>query len=163
MTCTCGLPGTFDTCCGPFLAGTVLPPTAEALLRARYSAFVKGNIDYIVDTHTEATRKDLDRRTIEAWSTQSEWLGLEILGQEGGAANDETGTIDFVARFRVQGQDQEHHEIATFAKADNRWWFVDGAQPVEPSFRRTEPKIGRNDPCSCGSGKKFKKCCGGKA
>ncbi len=29
-----------------------------------------------------------------------------------------------------------------------------------PPFRRTEPKVGRNESCPCGSGKKFKKCCG---
>ncbi len=33
---------------------------------------------------------------------------------------------------------------------------------VQP-FVRTAPKVGRNEPCLCGSGKKFKKCCGGTA
>lgn len=31
---------------------------------------------------------------------------------------------------------------------------------VQEPVRRAEPKVGRNDPCPCGSGRKYKKCCG---
>jgi len=81
--------------------------------------------------------------------------------------------VEFTARYKAQGKVLEHHEVSKFRKAEGRWFFVDGdshvheegkghehhRQPQAPVVRDT-PKLGRNDPCGCGSGKKFKKCCG---
>jgi SEC-C motif-containing protein len=161
MTCDCGSGIAFESCCGPFLAGAAAP-TAEALLRSRYTAFVRGDVDYIVSTHAARTRSQIDRSEIEHWSRQSRWQGLEILHSEPDDPTAGSAQIEFVARFHLNGQDQVHHELASFVREDGRWFFLDGAPPKSQP-RRVEPKPGRNDPCPCGSGKKFKKCCGAAA
>ena len=73
---------------------------------------------------------------------------------------DEQGEVQFKARYRRDGKETVHHEISlfTYSKTGKRWYYSDGKEIVEPL--RAENKAGRNDPCPCGSGKKFKKCCG---
>lgn len=159
MTCPCGSGRNFDQCCGPILAGERAPATAEALMRARYSAYVRQQTDFIHESTLPRMRAELDPAATDAWSRQAEWRGLEILHTEGGGARDEDGVVEFVARYSMQGQDVDHHEIATFEKQDGKWFFVDGQEPKQVPFRRAEPKVGPNDPCPCGSGKKWKKCC----
>jgi len=68
--------------------------------------------------------------------------------------------VDFIAYFKIKNERIRHHELATFLKVDGDWFFDDGLGVPAPQVVRTEPKIGRNDPCPCNSGKKFKKCCG---
>ena len=86
-------------------------------------------------------------------------LGLTILATEAGGEGDETGTVEFVARYRAKGHDLSHHERSTFRRVDGRWHFVDG-KTIKPPPVKAEPRAGRNDPCPCGSGKKFKRCHG---
>ncbi len=129
-------------------------------MRARYAAFASGNVDFILESHDPATRGELDPKLIEQWSKQSEWLGFELIESRNGGVDDDEGSVEFVARYAIQGKQQEHHELATFAKIDGKWFFVDGLVAGGSTFRRETPKLGRNDPCGCGSGKKFKKCCG---
>jgi SEC-C motif-containing protein len=135
-------------------------PTAEDLMRSRYTAYATGHIDHVVATHDPATRDTVDRDASAAWSKQSTWLGLEIVATEAGGADDSTGVVEFVARFSLAGRIQQHHERSRFRKEDGHWYYVDGetmkARPVE----REAAKVGRNEPCPCGSGKKFKKCHG---
>src|ERR1051326_4302869 len=85
MTCPCGLGESLETCCGPYLAHTAKPPTAEALMRSRYTAYATGNVDYIVETHDPDRRGEVDRKNTELWSKHSEWLGLEDHSAEEGA------------------------------------------------------------------------------
>lgn len=157
--CPCGSGKNFDVCCEPFLTGKKNPATAEELMRSRYTAFHEGEIDYIYNTHHESTRSELDLEGIRTWATESEWLGLEILGTEKGLAQDTEGQVEFRCLFNYNKKNQSHHELSTFKKDNGKWYFVDGALK-DTTFTRTEPKVGRNDPCHCGSGKKFKKCCG---
>jgi SEC-C motif domain protein len=158
--CFCGSGSAFELCCQPFLRGEREATTAEALMRARYSAFATGTVDYIVRTLDPRRRRSFDENTIREWALNSEWHGLEIKATKDGAPENERGTVEFIARYSQQGVQQEHHEVAEFRKENDRWYFVDGKVSGATPFVRTEPKIGRNDPCSCGSGKKFKKCCG---
>ena len=137
-----------------------MPETAEALMRSRYTAFVVGDIDYIFDTHDPDTVHQVERSSTEQWSKQSEWLGLEILDTDLGGREDYTGTVEFVARYKVRSTTINHREIATFRKQNGRWLFVDGEEVAGPPVVREGPRVGRNDPCPCGSGKKYKKCCG---
>jgi SEC-C motif-containing protein len=160
MPCTCGNPGSFEECCAPILAGTRPAPTAVALMRARYSAYAHGNIDFVFDSLAPESRHDFDRPSAEQWSRQSKWLGLEVVRTERGGPGDRDGVVEFIARFEVQGQAVEHHEVATFRNDEGRWLFVDGQLRKQEPFRRAAPKVGANDPCPCGSGKKWKKCCG---
>jgi SEC-C motif-containing protein len=129
-------------------------------MRSRYSAYVAGNIDYIVDTHDPERAKDVDRKNTEQWSKNAEWLGLEILSTEQGTPADEVGVVEFVARYKLSGVKVDHRERALFRKHSGRWVFVDGIEIKGPPVVRSEPRVGRNDPCPCGSGKKYKKCHG---
>jgi len=180
MNCPCGSKHPFETCCAPYLDGTELPPTAEALMRSRYVAYAKGNIDYVNATLAPEKRGDVQTATAKQWAAASQFKGLKILAVEKGSPSDRTGTVEFTATFKQGSDTWDHHEISKFRKdADGHWYFVEGDShrhrageghhhghhmhshqiPQQPIVR-AGPKIGRNDPCPCGSGKKFKKCCG---
>jgi len=155
--CPCSSGKPFDDCCGPLLSGARPAPTAEALMRSRYSAFATGNIDYLEQSLQPGTRGDFNPDHARDWSSSSEWTGLEVRSTRAGQPGDAEGMVEFVAHFRMNGKDHVHHETGRFAFEDGRWWYVDGTMGPPP---RTAVKVGRNDPCLCGSGKKFKKCCG---
>ena len=158
--CPCGSGKSLEECCAPLFDGAREAKTAEELLRARYSAFACHRMDYVRDTTHPAQLAQFDAAGAEAWSNQSEWTGLEIRGTEKGGENDDVGYVDFVARYRQGGIPQEHHEFAEFRKKDGKWYFWDASFVKPETVRREAPKVGRNDPCPCGSGKKYKKCCG---
>jgi len=160
LVCVCGKGESLETCCGPYLSGEKLPPTAEALMRSRYTAYAQGNVDYIIDTHDPERSGEVDRSSTETWSRKSEWLGLEILGTEAGTEDDEEGVVEFVARYKLKGVTVDHRERAEFRRIKGRWFFMDGHEIAPPPARKLTPDVGRNDPCPCGSGKKYKKCCG---
>ena len=160
MKCPCGASESFESCCGRYLRGEALPESAELLMRSRYSAYALGEIDYILRTHDPATVHQVDRKNTELWSKQSQWLGLEIVRSERGGSGDDAGLVEFVARYKIRGVIVEHRERAKFRRENGRWWFVDGEEIKGPPKQRDEPRVGRNEPCSCGSGKKYKKCHG---
>lgn len=157
-TCPCGLEKTYKDCCEPFILGTKKAPTAEALMRSRYTAFTVNKLDYVERTHHKSTRNELDMEQVKSWAENSEWLGLEIRETEGGKEKDSNGKVEFICKFNFNGTEQVHHELSTFEKEGDEWFFVDGVMRNN-TYRRSAPKVGRNDPCSCGSGKKAKKCC----
>ena len=159
QTCPCGSEATYAKCCQPYIQGKKKAGSAEALLRSRYTAFVKGEIDYILETHHTKTKGEVKREGIEEWSKTSEWLGFNILEIEGGGENDTNGTIKFEVKYRVKGKLEDHREKSLFEKENGEWRFLD-AVAAGGTVQRSEPKVGRNDPCPCGSGKKHKKCCG---
>ncbi|HET6611234.1 MAG TPA: YchJ family protein [Kofleriaceae bacterium] len=161
--CPCGSGKTFADCCQLYLSGTEKPPTAEALMRSRYSAYVVHDIDYVFRTHDPKTSDDVDREASEKWSTQAEWQGMEVVSTEGGQAGDKKGVVEFIARYRLKDQDFTHHEISQFERRDGTWLYLDGEMVKPKPVRRAEPKVGRNEPCPCGSGKKYKKCHGAAA
>ncbi|HLV21388.1 MAG TPA: YchJ family protein [Polyangiaceae bacterium] len=160
MTCVCGTGESTETCCLPLIRGERRAETAEQLMRSRYTAYALGEIDHIIGSHDPERVDDVDRASTEAWSKQAEWLGLEILGTEAGGPHDDAGTVDFLARYKMRGVVVPHRERAEFRKHDGHWVFVDGKEIASPPQRREAPRVGRNDPCPCGSGKKHKKCCG---
>jgi SEC-C motif domain protein len=177
MKCPCGSDSDFEMCCGPFLAGQALPDTAEKLMRSRYTAYTRANIEYLKMTMTPEGRKDFDAATTEQWAKGSKWKGLKILDTEKGMPEDITGVVEFIATYEQAGEGVDHHEVSQFRKSkDGQWLFVDGeghqhkegeghqhGAPKTAPVVREGSKIGRNDPCPCGSGKKFKKCCEGKS
>jgi SEC-C motif-containing protein len=158
--CYCGSSSSYAQCCQPFHSGSKKPETAEKLMRSRYSAYVVGSIDYIHETNDPRSKDAFDREAAEAWSKKSDWLGLEIVATRAGQPGDAEGEVEFKAKYRFEGEETVHHEVSLFRfdKAAGRWFYADGKTIQEP-IQRTEPKVGRNDPCSCGSGKKYKKCC----
>ncbi|WP_418964511.1 YchJ family protein [Cetobacterium sp.] len=132
--------------------------TAEELMRARYSAFEKGDIEFIVETHHPETKENMDIEETRKWALNSEWLGLEIVSTENGTENDSEGIVEFKAFYKENGKEIVHHEKSRFVKVDNQWLYY-GWLPLQGTIVKEE-RIGRNDPCTCGSGKKYKKCCG---
>jgi len=156
--CNSGLP--YAECCEPLIRGTVKAPGPEALMRARYSAFAHVEMPYLLETLHPGQRSDYDEAGATRWARESDWTGLEILQVTGDPATGNTGTVEFRASYRRNGEKLEHHELAEFRKTGDTWYFYDGKMVTPGQFRRETPKVGRNDPCHCGSGKKYKKCCG---
>jgi SEC-C motif-containing protein len=158
--CHCGSGQPYSSCCAPYIEGEAIAPSAEALMRSRYSAYVEHAIDYLGETLHPEHRADWDRDATRRWSEGAEWLGLQVVSTEAGQLGDTEGWVEFIADFKDQGKAQHHHERSRFLIQDGRWYYVDGEVPRPQTRRHEAPKVGRNDPCPCGSGKKFKKCCG---
>lgn len=144
MNCPCGSGAPLEECCGRFLHGGLLPDTAEQLMRSRYTAYVLQDVDYLVETQA-----DPDREAVAKWAAEAEFTGLEVRD----ATPDE---VEFVATWRVGPEVHRHHERSRFERRGGRWIYLDGRAPQA----RPKAAAGRNDPCPCGSGRKYKKCCG---
>lgn len=157
--CPCGKEREFEQCCSVIIKDQSKAKTAEDLMRARYTAYATGAIDFIMQSHLNTEGEPPNREALKAWSRDSDWLGLEVVAALKGGPKDTEGQVEFKARYKLEGQEQVHHERAEFERVDGLWFFSDGT-PVTAQFIRQSPKVGRNDPCSCGSGKKHKKCCG---
>jgi SEC-C motif-containing protein len=159
-TCPCGSGSDYSRCCAPFLSGAAVPDTAEKTMRSRYTAYARVNIPYLMDTLHPDNREEGDEEGARRWAERSEWIGLDIVATDGGGPSDSEGVVEFVARFRDRkGETHSHHEVSRFVKEKGRWLFREGHGPEQQPVRNTSPKVGRNDPCPCGSGKKYKKCC----
>jgi len=159
VNCPCGSGLAFALCCEPYISGDKKAPTAEALMRSRYSAYVQHAIDYIMDTCTKDEKTQIDFQQTKKWSENSDWLGLKILSTEKGGTQDTEGTVEFEASYEMDGLKEVHHESAKFVKEDGIWLYAEG-HVVPKTVVRSGPKVGRNESCPCGSGKKYKHCCG---
>lgn len=158
--CPCGSGIAFTDCCQPLIESRKDAETAEALMRSRYTAHAIKSFDYLFGTTLPDSRQEEDRKSTAAWSKRLEWQSLAIRNVEKGGTEDDTGLVEFIARYRKDGKAFDHHEIAEFVRQDGKWYFKDGQPPQTVQVVREGPKVGRNDPCPCGSGKKYKKCCG---
>jgi SEC-C motif-containing protein len=157
--CPCGSGVDYAACCEPYITGQKNAPTAEALMRSRYSAYTVHAIDYIITTCMAEGREKIDYKETKAWSEKSRWQGLKILAVEKGGLQDNEGIVEFEAAYERDGLKDVHHERAQFKKKDGIWLYDDGHVETQ-TVVRSSPKVGRNDPCPCGSGKKYKHCCG---
>ncbi|MDH5218203.1 MAG: YchJ family metal-binding protein [Gammaproteobacteria bacterium] len=155
--CPCGSGLDYEKCCGTFHQGKGNAKTAEALMRSRYAAFAKNNFDYLSQTNHEEVKNENDTEQNRELYKKFEWLGLSILDTEKGQADDHEGFVDFTAKYRVAGGEHTIREKSYFIKQDDKWYYVQGKSLQAPQAKTN--KLGRNDPCSCGSGKKYKKCC----
>jgi len=155
--CPCNSQKEYLACCAPFLEGEQDAPTAVALMRSRYTAHVKADIDYIIETVHPEYRAQSDRKAIESWAKETVWERLEIIKTEKGLEGDDVGRVVFRAHYKHHNNVKVHAEDSFFKKEGGKWYFVEGRDAI---ITGTKPaKIGRNDACYCGSGKKFKKCC----
>ncbi|RJQ84990.1 YchJ family protein [Amycolatopsis panacis] len=118
-SCPCGLPEAYGACCGPFHRGEQHAPTAERLMRSRYSAFDVGDRDYLLATWHPDTRP----RRLRLDPGQ-EWLRLEVVGHTGGSLLANEGTVEFRAYYRHRGQDDVLHENSRFVREAGRWYYV---------------------------------------
>jgi SEC-C motif domain protein len=147
--CSCGSGKEYSQCCEPYISGKVLPPTPEALMRSRYTAYSQANIDYIKKTMLGKALQGFDESGAREWAKKVNWLGLQVIRSVDKSSKDNVGLVEFLAKYTYQGEKHLIYEVSEFVKKEGVWYYVDGVNP----------KIGRNDTCSCGSGKKYKKCC----
>ncbi|MBP9722782.1 MAG: YchJ family protein [Gammaproteobacteria bacterium] len=156
--CPCGSNNQYLDCCGLYITADKFPETPEQLMRSRYTAYTMANIDYIFDTMRDNALKNSDRVEALKWAKSSKWLGLEVLKTSVNLENTE-GEVEFIAKFQQNSHTQEHREHAKFKKYHNKWYYIGEVPKVKAIPQLNKEKIGRNDECHCGSGKKYKKCC----
>lgn len=135
--CPCGGPA-LATCCGPYIEGAAIAPTAEALMRSRYTAYGQRNEPYLLATWHASTRP---AEPLFGAEEKLHWLGLEVKSslrlrqRKAEHADEERDTVEFVARFKVGGRAERLHEVSNFVReadpADGalRWFYVDGHFP----------------------------------
>lgn len=118
--CYCGNPIPFSDCCEPYIKGIKAAPTAETLMRSRYSAYAVHAIEYLLKTTHISQRKYHSKKGIEQWAVSNQWVKLEVL-----QATEKT--VEFKAYFLDdQLQPQVHHEKSTFKQQNGHWFYVDG-------------------------------------
>ena len=162
VDCPCGSGADESACCGPVLGGGVAM-TALALMRSRYTAYVRRAVPYLIATHDPATRATVNRETLTQSCRDTTWRGLEIVTTVAGGRDDTIGVVEFIARGVSRGTPFTQHERSRFRRLDGRWVYT-GADPSSASAPATTVisggRPGRNDPCPCGSGQKYKRCHG---
>ena len=166
--CPCGTEFPYTDCCGPLIRGASPADTAEDLMRSRFTAFAKGLWDYIEETRYP------DGQELSAWYKTKflhdgiSWTKLNILDAKNGDVSDDEGEVSFIAHYIENGEEKTLQEVSSFIKQDGKWYYNEhesriissDSTPSTTPFTRNQPKVGRNDPCPCGSKKKYKKCCG---
>ena len=138
--CPCGGPS-LATCCGPYIDGSAIAPTAEALMRSRYTAYGQRNEPYLLATWHASTRPV---EPLFGAEEKLQWLGLEVKSalrlrqrkaEPAEQADQDRDTVEFVARFKVGGRAERLHEISNFVREPDaiggalRWFYVDGHFP----------------------------------
>ena len=124
IACACGSAAAYAACCGRFIDGGMQASTAAELMRSRYTAYAHENSAYLLATWHASTRP-------EDWSLNlapARWIGLDI---RHAADQDSThATVEFVARYRIEGRAHRLHEKSRFLKQDGRWYYLDGVSGV---------------------------------
>lgn len=150
MDCPCGSANAYSTCCQLLHNGQPAVSPGQ-LMRSRYSAYTLGLIDYLVLTTWPAQQPGLDRQAMTDWSHNSRWLGLSVEHESAASEDADRAQVIFTARWAdPDGSTQEQRECSEFVKLMQRWYFVTPELTVA---------AGRNEPCPCGSTRKFKQCC----
>ena len=129
--CPCLSGEQYADCCGRFHAGEAEAPTAEQLMRSRYSAFVVLDADYLLRTWHPETRPaalELD--------PDMQWRRLDIIVHYARWPAGHRGTVEFKAHFRHDGERGVHHETSRFRRVDRRWYYLDDAPPTSSSAER---------------------------
>ncbi len=148
MNCYCGSNIQKELCCLKFIDKTALPQTPQELMRSRYSAYVLGDGKYLVDTTLPQNRYEDDVALISEHAKNTQWLKLEVIKS---SQKQDVGFVEFKAYFRENSNLHVHHEKSNFLRVDGVWFYQDG--------KIIQSDIKRNEPCPCGSGKKYKRCC----
>jgi len=121
--CPCGSGQAYAECCGRYHHGRsrLCAPTAEALMRSRFSAYVLGLEDYLLQTWHPGTRP----AALQPDPPGLRWLGLQVRRHE--QVDDSHALVEFVARSKLAGRAHRLHETSRFVREDGRWYYVDGA------------------------------------
>jgi SEC-C motif-containing protein len=154
--CPCGSGRTFGDCCDPVLSGRQPAGNAELLMRARFTAHVVHDFAFLHRTYLPTSRQPFVPEEISPAAT--EWTRLVVHAHEPGRDAD-TAYVDFSAYGVEQGAEQVLHEKAEFVRQNGAWIYTRSVREGPAPFKVAAPKPGRNDPCPCGSGRKYKHCC----
>lgn len=146
--CPCGNPQLYTDCCQPLIEGQLTAVTAEQLMRSRYSAYLLGKTNYLVNSWHPETRPDNLSEQLCQDSADTQWLGLTVLDCPT-AATASYAYVRFFARYQHAGRPGYLYETSRFLTENNQWYYLDGVHHTP----------GRNETCPCGSGLKFKRCC----
>ena len=149
ILCPCQTGKSYTDCCQPFHLHQMIPDSAEKLMRSRYTAYTQVNIPYIVETTVPAQQPLLDQQAMQLWGDETDWAGLKIISHQPFVSKIHSW-VEFKAFFNIENGIDAYHERSLFVLISGRWYFVDPTVPL-PSQKQ---------PCVCGSGKKFKHCCG---
>lgn len=122
--CPCGSGKNFEGCCGQWLSGKKSAPTAEVLMRSRYTAYVLKDVDYLVQTTLPAAREPDLADDIRSWMNQVTWQKLHVLGTTSGGRSDNEGTVEFIAEFIGPHGADRHHERSLFKKVRGIWFYA---------------------------------------
>lgn len=128
MKCPCGSEKNYKDCCGVYHSGKALAPSAEALMRSRYCAFAKNEMQYLRDTTDPQTLESIDDEANKEWAERAKFIKLEIVNAEEKGTK---GTVEFKAHYSVDGEDYVHHEVSTFRKQAGQWFFKSGKIKAE--------------------------------
>lgn len=145
--CPCNPEKLFADCCEPFLQHKKNPQSPLELMQSRYTAYVTHQKEYLLETWHPSSRP----QTINL-NQSPKWLRLQITKT---SYQGNQGMVEFKASYKTGNKIDILHETSHFIKEGSRWFYVDGNLHKPP-----QGKVGRNDPCPCGSDRKFKKCCG---
>lgn len=121
-TCPCGSGQVLASCCGQFF-GEKLADTAEQLMRSRYTAYVFGDKKYLLKTWHKNTRPGALNLSQQE---PLKWIGLKVLNHNVDSGDPNQASVEFVARYRVNGRAQKIHELSRFCKEDGHWFYIDG-------------------------------------
>jgi SEC-C motif-containing protein len=153
--CPCGSGQTFGDCCEPVLTGRRPAATAEQLMRARFTAHVLRDYRFLHETHRPTAGKPYVEETGEP---AMQWTKLVVHAHETGADPDKA-FVDFSAYGLDEGVEKVLQEKAEFLRVNGTWLYNREARLGPAPYKAAAPKVGRNEPCPCGSGKKYKQCC----
>ena len=124
--CPCKSGKSFDECCKPLIQGNRIAPTAESLMRSRYTAFTLADADYLMKTWAPETRNLAEKEGIRKWARSVKWVKLKILHKSQGEESDTTGLVSFQAFYREKGELCQIHETSYFEKRAGEWVYVIG-------------------------------------
>jgi len=155
QACPCGSGQTFGACCRPLLKREQPAPDAERLMRSRFTAHVLRDFEHLHRTVLE-TAKEPYVPDPEAGGTN--WTRLAIHSHEK-AAKPDFATVDYTASYQEGDVEKALHEKAEFQRVEGTWYYTRPLRQGPAPIKSTQAKAGRNDPCPCGSGKKYKQCC----
>ena len=124
--CPCCSGHLFSTCCAPYLARAATPPTAEALMRSRYTAYALADEAYLKSTwHPDTLPANFNLSE----QAGAKWLGLKIMRHEN--TDDNHAIVEFVARYKIHGKAHRLHEVSSFERVAGCWYYVDGTFPIK--------------------------------
>jgi SEC-C motif-containing protein len=121
IPCPCCSNKNYTDCCGKYLEKGEIAPTAEALMRSRYTAYALRNLSYLLTSWHPDTRPTL--RDLEEGQKIS-WLRLKVNRHE--QQDESHALVEFEARYKVGGRAYRFSEISRFIRENGRWFYLDG-------------------------------------